>query len=352
MPLRLAAGACAEQIQLWRIGANGIPDTANPVWVLDDTTDTDGPGGGDVAVDFWHSATFSWDGKIVNFIDESFGSGCPTVTPIGLGAAARPSDTGRMFFVDVASGQVLSRYMLPRPEDNPVVNYCSAHLGNNVTSIGRYLLANAWYTGGIDVIDYTSPANPFEVAFYDVADRAGPPAFLGGDNWSAYWYENTVGDNNGLWLYATDGVEHPPSGGGTQVYRAVMDVMDVGLRRLNPQTQEDLIRCRITATPGTMRATVGRSMRISVQVVPGVAILPGQGVADIAVRLRGPGVSVNTETNDAGVARVAGVTASRRGTIRISVPTVPNMQGCSARVRVAAAPRRVGGPALTGRRAG
>jgi hypothetical protein len=358
VPLRLAAGACAEQIQLWRIGANGIPDTANPVWVLDDTTDTDGPGGGDVAVDFWHSATFSWDGKYVNFIDESFGSGCPTVTEIGLPPApTRPSDTGRMFFVDVRTGQVLSRFMIPRAEDNPVANYCSAHLGNTVPSIGRYLLANAWYTGGIDVIDFTAPAAPFEIAFYDVADRGDNPAtptdeaFLGGDNWSAYWYENTPGDNDNLWLFATDGVEDPPSGGGTQVYRVAASIMDVGMRRLNPQTQEDLIRCRATLAPTRLRARQSRSVRVTVQVIPGVAFLPGQGVAGVPVRLRGPGVSVNTTTNGNGVARVGGITPTRRGTLRATVPTVPNMTGCSARAPIARAPRGLlgGGAALTGR---
>ena len=42
-------------------------------------------------VDFWHSATFSWDGKVANFIDESFGDGCPTVT-MKTGGAARPAE--------------------------------------------------------------------------------------------------------------------------------------------------------------------------------------------------------------------------------------------------------------------
>ncbi|MDQ4027893.1 MAG: hypothetical protein M3214_07590, partial [Actinomycetota bacterium] len=44
--LRIAAAACAEQGQLWRIGAGGMPDTLNPIWVVDEVTDSDGPGGG------------------------------------------------------------------------------------------------------------------------------------------------------------------------------------------------------------------------------------------------------------------------------------------------------------------
>ena len=68
--LNLAAAACGEQAQMWRIDpATGLPDTANPLWVYDQDN-----------VDFWHSATFSWDGKVVNFIDESFGDRCPTTT--------------------------------------------------------------------------------------------------------------------------------------------------------------------------------------------------------------------------------------------------------------------------------
>jgi hypothetical protein len=39
-----------------------------------DNTDRDGPGGGDTAVDFWHTARFTWDGKYVQADDESFGT--------------------------------------------------------------------------------------------------------------------------------------------------------------------------------------------------------------------------------------------------------------------------------------
>ena len=57
----------------------GLPDTENPRWAHDQPN-----------VDFWHSATFSWDGKVANFIDESFGDGCPTVTTKTAGQAGPP----------------------------------------------------------------------------------------------------------------------------------------------------------------------------------------------------------------------------------------------------------------------
>jgi hypothetical protein len=220
LPDKLVAAACAEQSQLWRIGANGLPDTANPVWVFDERQ-----------IDFHHSATFTWDGKVVNFIDESFGLGCPTVTP-GVG------QTGRMYFVDTATGGKFSEFRLNRSQQPEHVDYCSAHLGSNVVAAdGRYLLVNAWYTGGVDVIDFTNPRKPREVAYYDVD----------GDEWSAYWYEQVGSDLTGpLNIFGTHGVEHVASGDpvlasharGFESFLADVPADRVGLDHLNPQVQE------------------------------------------------------------------------------------------------------------------
>ena len=233
--LRLAAAACAEQGQLWRIRPNGLPDTENPIWVFDDVVDETGTTGDPedpgVVVDFFHSATFSWDGSVVNFIDESFGDGCPPTTPAPGFTGAFPGDTGRMFFVDAATGGLLSHFMLPRPEEGA---YCSAHVGNTAVSQGRDLLINAWYMGGVDVIDFSDPTDPQEIAFYDIAP-AGP---TGSDNWSAYWYEGPGLASGAFPVYATDGVHNPATGRGFQVFSALVGNADFTLDRLNPQTQE------------------------------------------------------------------------------------------------------------------
>jgi hypothetical protein len=228
--LRLAGAACAEQAQLWRVRRNGLPVTNHPLWVFDDNVDETGatgdPADPGVVVDFWHSATFSWDGKVINFIDESFGFECPTVTENVYGA---PGDTGRMFFLDTATGTKLSHFMIPRVE--PGV-YCSAHLGNVVHTAERDLLVNAWYNGGVDIVDFTNPAAPQEVAFWDETS----------DNWSAYWYEGpSFLSGGGFPVYATDGVEDPPTGEGFQVFRAALHDDTVPLARLNPQTQEHVL---------------------------------------------------------------------------------------------------------------
>ncbi len=245
--LRMAAGACAEQAQLWRIRPNGIPDTRNPIWVFDDSTDSDGVGGGDAAVDFWHSATFSWDGKVVNFIDESFGVGCPPITPdfgstVPTATTSDDADTGRMYFVDRRSGDELSQFTLPRTESAPdeegaETAYCSAHLGNTVPARDKNLLVNAWYMGGVDVIDFTDPTKPVEVAFWD----AGPSGPTGSDNWSAYWYEGPSLIEPSLTIYGTDGIHNTPTGRGFQSFVADVAADEVRLPYMNPQTQERLI---------------------------------------------------------------------------------------------------------------
>ena len=55
------------------------------------------------------------------------------------------------------------------------------------------------------MVDFTDPANPVEVAFYDIA----PPGPAGSDHWSAYWYGGPKLGGDSLTLYASDGVHDP-----------------------------------------------------------------------------------------------------------------------------------------------
>ena len=74
---RIAGAACAEQGQVWEIDENGIPDTANPVAIIDDEFSSGGTGNIPGAVDFFHSVMFNNDGTVLNTVDESFGSRLP-----------------------------------------------------------------------------------------------------------------------------------------------------------------------------------------------------------------------------------------------------------------------------------
>ena len=77
----IVGAACGEQAQVWDIDRRpACPTRRTRAGSYDQPN-----------VDFWHSATFSWDGKVANFIDESFGDGCPTVTTKTGGVGPRKS---------------------------------------------------------------------------------------------------------------------------------------------------------------------------------------------------------------------------------------------------------------------
>ena len=101
----MAGAACAEQGQVWEIDPeHGIPETENPMLVGDDEVSGGGKGQIPGAVDFFHSVMFNNDGTVVNWVDESFGSGCPTMTtykPRPWNPAGGTHKTGRMFFTDI-----------------------------------------------------------------------------------------------------------------------------------------------------------------------------------------------------------------------------------------------------------
>jgi hypothetical protein len=234
---RLAGGACAEQGQVWRIAANGLPDTQNPIMIGDDEVSSGGTGNIPGAVDFFHSVMFDNDATVVNWVDESFGGGCPTMTtyqPRPWNPAGGRHKTGKMFFSDLGTGEFLSEFHVGdvRPSSAPG-EYCSAHMGMAVMGIQRDLLVNAWYTGGVDVIDFTDPRRLKEVAYYDPLVNSG--------TWSAYPYTGPLFKNGpGIPVYATDGVTNNALAKGLVVYRTIVQkpgshVVD----HLNPQTMDD-----------------------------------------------------------------------------------------------------------------
>jgi hypothetical protein len=247
----IVGAACGEQAQVWDIDRKtGLPDTANPRWSYDQPN-----------VDFWHSATFSWDGKVANFIDESFGDGCPTVTTKtgGMPGGARVFETGNMFFFETKSGDLLSEYRNPRPtndDTSPTTGkYCSSHLGIPVPAKDRYLLVNAFYRGGSAVIDFSDPTAPKEIAYADLE---------GTNTWSAYTYPRKSGRKSSIPVYSNDGLSrnygtaaeprYPEAAYGFQRFRAdVGRTTLVGFDRLNPQLQERVIPTNI-ARPKSQRA--------------------------------------------------------------------------------------------------
>ena len=171
----LAAGACS---------GNGIlldiSDPVNPVRV-DEVVD---PG-----FAYWHSATFNNDGTKVIFTDEWGGGGRPRCR------ASDPREWGANAIFDIVDGrlQFRSYYKLPAPQTEQ--ENCVAHNGSLVPVPGRDIMVQAWYQGGISVLDFTDSSNPVEIAFFD----RGPidaERFVMGGFWSSYWYRG--------YIYATE----------------------------------------------------------------------------------------------------------------------------------------------------
>jgi hypothetical protein len=233
---RIAGGACAEQGQVWRIRGNGIPNTRNPISIHDDQVSSGGRGQVPGAVDFFHSAMFDNEAEVVNWIDESFGTGCPprTVWQPRPWQPGGPHQTGHMYFSDL-DGDFLSRFHVGNVRPDPAPGeYCSAHMGMSVLGIKRDLLVNAWYTGGVDVIDFTNARSLSEVAYYDPQRQSG--------TWSAYPYVGPMYPAGpGIPVYASDGVSNNAAAQGMVVYRTLIE--GPGRRgavdHLNPQTIEE-----------------------------------------------------------------------------------------------------------------
>src|SRR5438876_1843478 len=68
---------------------------------------------------------------------------------------------------------------------------CVAHNGSLIPIPGRDVMVQAWYQGGISVFEWTDPAHPKEIAFFD----RGPvdsTKMADGGSWSAYWYNGVI----------------------------------------------------------------------------------------------------------------------------------------------------------------
>jgi hypothetical protein len=134
---------------------------------------------------YWHSATFTNDGSSILFSDEWGGGGgpkCRTGDPYEWGANA-------IFTIVDGDMQFQSYYKMPAPQTSQ--ENCVAHNGSMIPIPGRDVMVQSWYQGGISVFDWTDPANPVEIAFFD----RGPvdaESMANGGTWSVYWYNGLL----------------------------------------------------------------------------------------------------------------------------------------------------------------
>jgi hypothetical protein len=53
------------------------------------------------------------------------------------------------------------------------------------------VMVQAWYQGGLSVFDWTDPANPHEIAYFD-RGPADSTRMASGGFWSTYWYNGQI----------------------------------------------------------------------------------------------------------------------------------------------------------------
>jgi hypothetical protein len=134
---------------------------------------------------YWHSASFSNDGTKVVFTDEWGG---------GLGARCRPNDPNKwgadaIFRLKDGKLSFANYYKLPAAQGDS--ENCVAHNGSLIPVPGRDIEVQAWYQGGISIVDFTDPAQPFEIAYFDRGPIDPKVLVLGGE-WSGYWYNGYI----------------------------------------------------------------------------------------------------------------------------------------------------------------
>ena len=169
--LNLAAGACSGNGILF-----DISDPYNPIRL--DVVSDDG-------FAYWHSATFNNEGTKVIFTDEWGGGGrprCRAWDPLNWGANA---------IYNIVDNKLIfkSHYKMPAPQKES--ENCVAHNGSIIPIKGKDIFVQAWYQGGISVMDFTDSLNPKEIAYFD----RGPiddENLISGGFWSVYFYKGKI----------------------------------------------------------------------------------------------------------------------------------------------------------------
>lgn len=115
----------------------------------------------------------------------------------GTSARCRVTDRpewGANALFDIVDGKLEFRSYYKLPAVQTTQENCVAHNGSIVPVPGRDILVQAWYQGGLSVIDFTDTANPVEIAYLDRGPVDEPNATglnLAG-YWSTYWYNGNV----------------------------------------------------------------------------------------------------------------------------------------------------------------
>ena len=179
----IAAGAC--------MGEGVIMDIRNPAAPVITQTVFDREN-----FAFWHSATFNNAASTVMFTDELGGGGGPTCGPPNARFAHLDKTKGANAYYSIApNGTMTKKGYFKIPREQAVTENCVAHNGSLIPAKGKDVMVQAWYQGGISVVDFTDPANPVELGWWDRGPLSTERLIVGG-SWSAYYYNGYIFSND------------------------------------------------------------------------------------------------------------------------------------------------------------
>ncbi|MBP7549972.1 MAG: hypothetical protein KA761_06770 [Gemmatimonadaceae bacterium] len=161
----------------------------------------------DTNFSLWHTAVFSNDGKKVVFTDEWGGGTSPMCQKSSM------MEMGGNTTVTISDDRKFTQHAYFKiPSAQTAQENCVSHNGGLIPVPGRDLMAQGWYQGGVNVIDFTDADHPFEVGYFDRGSidpsplgadvpvtpaPAAPPAggrargTIGG-SWGAYYFNGYI----------------------------------------------------------------------------------------------------------------------------------------------------------------
>lgn len=187
--VNLLAGACASYGLLV-----DISNPEKPVR-LDAVADTN--------FSLWHTAVFSNDGGKIVFTDE-WGGG---TSPMCQASSMMEMGGNTTLTINKSTKKLKQGAYFKIPTAQTAQENCVSHNGGLIPVPGRDVMVQGWYQGGVDVIDFTDPDKPFEIAFFDRGPIDAPPLVdagpgstaqqapqrgtIGG-SWGAYYYNGAI----------------------------------------------------------------------------------------------------------------------------------------------------------------
>jgi hypothetical protein len=92
---------------------------------------------------------------------------------------------------DLSNGKLKLASYYKMPAAQTELENCVAHNGSLIPIPGRDIFVQAWYQGGVSVMDFTDTTHPVEIAYFDRGPLDATKRSMGG-YWSAYWYNGYI----------------------------------------------------------------------------------------------------------------------------------------------------------------